>query len=99
MKRNWNESLISGESRPVPKGQGDSVTAGSINVDGFLEIKTTAVGEDSTLARMIHLVENAQAGKPTVQRLVDRVSAVFVPIVILIAAVTFLSWLVAGLRN
>ena len=91
-----DESVITGESRPVPKGVGDPVTAGSINVDGFLEIETTAVGEDSTLAKMIHLVENAQAGKPAVQRLVDRVSAVFVPVVVGIAAVTLIGWMVAG---
>ena len=96
-----DESLITGESRPVPKGVSDSVTAGSINVDGFLEIETTAVGEDSTLAKMIHLVENAQVGKPAVQRLVDRVSAIFVPAVVGIAIVTFIGWLVAasGLRR
>jgi len=91
-----DESLITGESRSVPKGVGDPVTAGSMNVDGFLDIETTAVGEDSTLAKMITLVENAQVGKPAVQRLVDRVSAVFVPAVIGIAVVTFIGWLVAG---
>ena len=91
-----DESLITGESRPIPKGPGDTVTAGSINVDGFIDIETRAVGEDSTLAKMIGLVENAQVGKPAVQRLVDRVSAVFVPVVVGIAAVTFVGWLLAG---
>ena len=91
-----DESLITGESRPIPKGPGDTVTAGSINVDGFIDIETRAVGEDSTLAKMIGLVENAQVGKPAVQRLVDRVSAIFVPVVVGIAAVTFAGWLLAG---
>ena len=92
-----DESLITGESNPIAKGPGDAVTAGAINVDGFIDVETRAVGENSTLAKMIHLVENAQAGKPAVQRLVDRVSAVFVPAVICIAVLTFLgTWLVSG---
>ena len=92
-----DESLVTGESSPVPKEAGDPVAAGAINVDGHIDIRTTAVGEDSTLARMIRLVENAQAGKPAVQRLVDKVSAVFVPVVICFAALTFLgTWLAAG---
>ena len=91
-----DESLITGESSPVAKVPGDTVNAGSINVDGFIDVETRAAGEDSTLARMIRLVENAQAGKPAVQRLVDRVSAVFVPVVIGIAALTFAAWLIAG---
>ncbi len=91
-----DESAITGESTPLPKGPGDSVTAGSIDIDGFLDIEARAAGEDSTLSRMIRLVENAQAGKPAAQRLVDRVSAVFVPAVIAIAALTFAGWLLAG---
>ena len=92
-----DESLITGESNPIAKGPGDAVTAGAINVDGFIDVETRAVGEDSTLAKMIHLVENAQAGKPAVQRLVDRVSAIFVPAVICIAVLTFLgTWLISG---
>ena len=91
-----DESLITGESSPVAKEPGDAVSAGSINVDGYIDIEVRAAGEDSTLARMIRLVENAQAGKPAVQRLVDRVSAVFVPVVIGIAALTFAVWLIAG---
>ena len=91
-----DEALISGESNPVAKAPGDLVTAGAINLDGFIDIETRAVGADSTLAKMIRMVENAQAGKPAVQRLVDRVSAVFVPAVIALAVVTFLStWLFA----
>ena len=92
-----NESLVTGESRPVAKGEGDSVIAGSINVNGFIDVETRAVGENSTLAKMIHLVENAQVAKPAVQRLVDRVSAIFVPTVVGIAGVTFVAhWLAGG---
>ena len=92
-----NESLVTGESRPVAKGLGDSVIAGSINVNGFIDVETRAVGENSTLAKMIHLVENAQVAKPAVQRLVDRVSAIFVPTVVALAGVTFVAhWLAGG---
>ncbi len=91
-----DESLITGESVPVAKGPGDPVTAGSINVDGFIDIEAKAVDEDSVLAKMIRLVERAQVSKSAVQRLVDRVSAIFVPTVIAIAAVTFCGWLIAG---
>ncbi len=84
-----DEALITGESLPVEKTQGDTVTGGSINGTGLLEIKATKVGEDSTLSKIIRLVENAQAGKAPVQRLVDRISEIFVPIVVVIAAVTF----------
>ena len=91
-----DESLITGESSPVARGPGDPVSAGSINADGYIDVETRAAGEDSTLARMIRLVENAQAGRPAVQRLVDRVSAVFVPVVIGIAALTFAAWIIAG---
>jgi Cu+-exporting ATPase len=84
-----DESLITGESIPVSKEAGANVTGGAVNGTGRLIIEATAVGEDSTLAKIIHLVENAQAGKARVQRLVDRVSEVFVPVVIVIAATTF----------
>jgi P-type Cu+ transporter len=87
-----DESLITGESLPVAKGVGDRVTGASINADGLLLVETRAVGAESTLARIIRLVENAQAGKAPIQRIVDKVSAVFVPIVLLIALVTLLAW-------
>jgi len=87
-----DESLITGESLPVLKAQGDTVTGGAINGTGLLEVRATNIGEDSTLARIIRLVENAQAGKAPVQRLVDRISSIFVPVVIAIAALTFAAW-------
>ena len=91
-----DESLVTGESMPVSRSRGDSVVAGSLNIDGLLTIEARATGADSTLARMIHLVENAQAGKPAVQRLADRVCGIFVPVVVAIAAIAFLGWLAAG---
>ncbi len=89
-----DEALITGESLPVAKAPGAMVTGGAINGTGLLEVQATAVGEDSTLAKIIRMVENAQAGKAPVQRLVDRISAVFVPIVIVIALITFGGWMV-----
>ena len=88
-----DESLITGESLPVDKQIGDRVTGGAINGTGLLEIRATTVGEDSTLSRIIRLVENAQAGKAPVQRLVDRISEIFVPTVVVIAAITCAVWI------
>ena len=85
-----DESLITGESMPVHKVRDDQVTGGAINGDGLLEIIATAVGADSTLARIIRLVENAQSGKAPIQRLVDRISEIFVPVVACIALFTLL---------
>ena len=87
-----DESLITGESLPVAKHEGDRVTGGSVNAEGLLVVRTTAVGAESTLARIVRLVESAQARKAPIQRLVDRVSAVFVPVVIGMALVTVLGW-------
>ena len=87
-----DESLITGESLPVEKNVGDKTTGGSVNGEGLLLIRTTAVGAESTLARIVRLVESAQTKKAPIQRLVDRVSAVFVPVVIGIAALTLLAW-------
>ena len=87
-----DESLITGESLPVAKHGGDKVTGGAVNGEGLLVVKTTAVGAESTLARIVRLVESAQAKKAPIQRLVDRVSAVFVPVVVVIALVTVLGW-------
>ncbi len=92
-----DESLLTGESLPVEKQPGHMVVGGSINGSGLLRVETTAVGAQSTLARVIALVEGAQAKKAAVQRLVDTVAAVFVPIVLACALATFLGWyLLAG---
>ncbi len=91
-----DESMLTGESLPVDKTVGDKVTAGSINVNGRIEVETTAVGAETMLAKIIRLVEDAQAAKAPIQRLVDRVAAVFVPVVLLIALVTVLGWIAAG---
>ncbi|MCL4792339.1 MAG: heavy metal translocating P-type ATPase, partial [Gammaproteobacteria bacterium] len=91
-----DESLITGESLPVDKTAGSRVTGGSINGTGLLQLRATAVGADSTLAKIIRLVENAQSGKAPVQRLVDRISAIFVPVVVLLACLTFVAWLLVS---
>jgi Cu+-exporting ATPase len=87
-----DESMITGESLPVPKAPGDRVTGGSINAEGALTLKTLAVGGETTLARIIRMVESAQAAKAPIQRMVDRVSAVFVPVVLGIALTTLVAW-------
>ncbi len=92
----FDESLLTGESLPVEKGPGDQVIGGSINGAGLLRVETRAVGATSTLGRIIHLVESAQASKAPVQRLVDRISAVFVPVVAGVALLTFLAWWLLG---
>jgi P-type Cu+ transporter len=91
-----DESLITGESLPVPKQVADAVTAGSINGEGAIAVTTTAIGAETTLARIIRLVESAQAEKAPIQRLVDRVSEIFVPAILAIAALTLVGWLIAG---
>lgn len=88
-----DESLITGESLPVAKSEGDKVTGGSVNGEGVLRLRTSAIGAETTLARIIRLVESAQAEKAPIQRIVDRVSEVFVPVVLLVAALTFGGWL------
>jgi Cu+-exporting ATPase len=92
-----DESLVTGESLPVDKEPGDAVITGTVNGEAALEIEVTAVGPDTRLARMARLVEEAQTGQAPIQRLVDRISAVFVPVILVVAAVTFLAWwLVVG---
>jgi Cu+-exporting ATPase len=85
-----------GESLPVTKRPGDKVTGGAVNGEALLRIGATTLGAESVLSRIIRLVEDAQAGKAPIQRLADRFSAVFVPVVLAIAAVTLVAWLLAG---
>ena len=84
-----DESMLTGESLPVSRGPGQAVRAGSLNQDGVLLLNTTGVGQDTLLAQIVRMVENAQSSKATIQRLVDRVAAVFVPVVIAIALMTW----------
>ncbi|KRW58481.1 heavy metal translocating P-type ATPase [Pseudomonas sp. TTU2014-080ASC] len=91
-----DESLISGESLPIAKQAGDSITAGAINGEGRLIIETTALGAETVLSRIIRLVEDAQAKKAPIQKLVDKVSQIFVPAVLLIALITLATWLLLG---
>ena len=92
-----DESMLTGEPLPVAKGVGDALTGGSINGDGRVVLQVTAAGSESVLAHIIRLVEDAQAAKAPVQRLVDKVSAIFVPVVIGIALLTFAGGWWAGL--
>lgn len=91
-----DESLLTGESLPVEKAVGDRVIAGSINGNGMLTVKADAVGADATLGRLIRMVEDAQASKAPIQHLVDRISAIFVPVILVLAAVTFFGWWALG---
>lgn len=91
-----DEALISGESLPVPKQPGDAVTGGAINGEGRLLVQTRALGTETVLARIIRLVEDAQAAKAPIQKLVDRVSQVFVPAVLVLALLTLVGWWLAG---
>jgi Cu+-exporting ATPase len=91
-----DESMLTGESLPLAKQAGDAVTGGALNGNGLLQIETRAVGALTMLARIIRLVEDAQLAKAPIQRLVDRVSAVFVPVVVVLAVLTCLGWWLAG---
>ncbi len=93
-----DESMLTGESMPVDKTPGTAVSGATMNASGVLTVRATAVGADSALARIVAMVERAQSGKGAAQRLADRVSAVFVPAVLVIALVTFgVWWLVLGM--
>lgn len=91
-----DRSVVTGESVPVDVGPGDEVTGATTNAHGRLIVRATRVGSETTLASITRLVEAAQTGKAPVQRLADRISAVFVPVVLVIAVLTFAGWLVAG---
>ncbi|GAA4350246.1 heavy metal translocating P-type ATPase [Microbacterium rhizosphaerae] len=91
-----DESMLTGEAVPVDVEAGTSVTGGTIATDGRLVVRATSVGADTRLARIARLVEDAQTGKSRVQRLADRISAVFVPVVVGLSVVTLVGWIVAG---
>jgi len=88
-----DESMLTGEAVPVRRKAGDAVVGGTVNAEGRLVIEATALGKDTVLAQIVRLVENAQTGKLPVQRVADRVVAVFTPVVLLIAAASFAAWL------
>jgi len=87
-----DESMLTGEPLAVARGEGDPVTGGTMNRSGSFVLKVTRLGEDTTLARIIRMVKNAQMSKPPIGRLVDRIAGVFVPVVIAISLLTFLAW-------
>ncbi|WP_439520677.1 heavy metal translocating P-type ATPase [Hydrogenophaga sp.] len=91
-----DESMLTGEAMPVSKELGDLVTGGSLNGEGAVDVRVRAIGAQSVLARIIGLVQDAQATKAPVQRMVDQVAAVFVPVVLAIALITLVSWLWTG---
>lgn len=91
-----DESMITGESIPVEKKEGDKVIGGTINLSGSFNFRVSATGTKSILGQIIKLVEEAQASKAPIQNLADKIASVFVPVVILIAIITFLGWLISG---
>ena len=91
-----NEAALTGESIPADKAEGDKVSAATVNQSGFLTCRATRVGEDTTLSQIIQMVSDAAATKAPIAKVADKVSGVFVPVVIVIAAVTILVWLLAG---
>jgi Cu+-exporting ATPase len=91
-----DESMITGESIPVEKGEGDTVIGATINQRGLLRVQATKVGAETVLAGIIRMVEQAQGSKAPIQRLADRIASVFVPVVLVIAALTFIAWAIIG---
>ena len=94
-----DEAMITGESIPSEKTVGSKVIGGTINKNGTFNFKVTEVGNNTVLAQIIRLVEQAQASKLPIQKLVDKIAGVFVPIVVLIAFLTFITWLFIGGHN
>jgi Cu+-exporting ATPase len=94
-----NEAMITGESIPIDKVKGDKVIAGTLNTTGSLTIKAVGVGKETVLSRIIQLVQSAQASKAPIQRLADQISGVFVPIVLIVAILTFVGWFVFGAQD
>src|SRR5205807_10086186 len=91
-----DESMITGESVPVEKAEGDPLIGATINQRGLLRMRATRVGADTVLASIIRLVEQAQGSKAPIQRLADTISSIFVPVVLVIAALTFIAWAIIG---
>jgi len=91
-----DESMLTGESLPVEKDVGALLTGATLNVDGVLQARATAVGADTALSQLVALVERAQASKPKIQRLADQIASVFVPVVLVLAALTALVWVLTG---
>ena len=91
-----DQSALTGESVPVEKIEGDTVSAGTINAEGYLEICTDKIGQDTTLAQIIQLVEQAGGSKAPIARMADKIAGVFVPVVMGIAVITFVAWMLAG---
>ncbi|OIT32579.1 PREDICTED: probable copper-transporting ATPase HMA5 [Nicotiana attenuata] len=94
-----NESMITGESRPVAKRKGDTVIGGTVNENGVLHIRATKVGSESALSQIVRLVESAQMAKAPVQKFADRISKYFVPLVIILSFSTWLAWYLSGKYN
>src|SRR5205814_2976396 len=89
-----DESMLTGESLPVEKGAGEQVSGATLNKTGSFIFKATRVGKDTTLAQIVRLVEAAQGSKAPMQRLADRISEIFVPAILVLAALTFVGWLI-----
>ncbi|XP_020586795.1 probable copper-transporting ATPase HMA5 [Phalaenopsis equestris] len=94
-----NESMITGEARPVAKRKGDNVIGGTVNENGVLHVRATHVGSESALSQIVRLVESAQMAKAPVQKYADRISKYFVPLVILLSLLTWLTWFLVGKYN